>query len=77
MSRVAIFTRQDSTHSLPALTTPSNNSNNTSASITRTSPGLDLNQSTDNIHMGPPLEVPAQLGRFGGGSAEHAISVTN
>jgi hypothetical protein len=27
--------------------------------------------------MGPPLEVPAQLGRFGGGSAEHAISVTN
>jgi hypothetical protein len=77
MSRVATFTRQDSTRSLPALTTPSNNSNSTSASITRTLPGLGPNQSTGNIHMGPPLEPPEQLGQFGGGSAEHAISVTS
>jgi hypothetical protein len=77
MSRVATFTRQDSTHSLPALTTLSNNSNNTSASITRTSRGLDLNQSTGNIHTAPPLGLPGQLGQFGGGSAGRAISVTN
>ena len=77
MFRLATFTRPGSTRSLPVPTTRSNSSNNTSAFITRTSPGLGLNQSTGNIHMGPLLELPGQLDRFGGGSAGLAISATN